>query len=93
MKTKAEIEAYKAGFLNGVDIKENYKYNLFGLPLETVLDIIGKHIIEEDKPVFELRYPSGVFTYKIWADGRIEGFNDKMIVINRIPQLLKQNNQ
>lgn len=46
-----------------------------------------------DKPVFEIRYPSGKFTYKIWADGRTEGFSDSVIVVNRIPQLIAEAKQ
>jgi len=40
------------------------------------------------EPIFELRYPSGAHTYKIWANGHIEGFSEGLVVINRIPQLL-----
>lgn len=50
---------------------------------------------KEEEPIFELKYPSGAHSYKIWANGRIEGFNDGIVVINRIPELiakLKQNN-
>lgn len=43
---------------------------------------------EEEKPIFELKYPSGVHAYKIWSNGRVEGFNDGVIVINRISELV-----
>lgn len=43
---------------------------------------------EEEKPIFEIKYPSGSHVYKIWANGRIEGFNTEVTIINRIPELI-----
>lgn len=37
-----------------------------------------------DWPAFEVLTPSGQ-TYRIWSNGRVEGFGDKAIIINRIP--------
>lgn len=40
---KKEIEAYKAGFLNGADIKNNFKIMMFGYEVGKLLDIIGEY--------------------------------------------------
>ena len=42
-----------------------------------------------DKPVFEFITHDGN-AYRIWADGRIEGFPPEGIVINRIPLLANE---
>lgn len=39
-----------------------------------------------DRPAFEVRGPDN--HYKIWADGRIEGFGKSTMIINRIPVLM-----
>lgn len=75
-------------------------HSVFGEPVNcTHMQRLDKIIQETpgatstDRPAFEIRYPSGSFAYKIWADGRIEGFNDKVVVINRIPQLIAEAKQ
>ena len=39
----------------------------------------------EEKPAFEVR--SGGEVYRIWANGKVEGFEEPTFVINRIPTL------
>lgn len=43
-----------------------------------------------DKPVFEVRDMSSDRVYKIWADGRVEGFPTGHVVINRLPQVVAE---
>ena len=106
-------KSYYEGLKDGLDMKENHFYRLFGYDLHDILKILEEHEAskkpltledycrdilnpmvdkfknnKEEQPVFEIRYPSGTFAYKIWANGRIEGFNNKVTVINRIPQYL-----
>ncbi len=48
----------------------------------------------KDRPAFEVRVMDGISdtpvrVYKIWADGRIEGFTDgPSIIINHIPTII-----
>jgi hypothetical protein len=42
---------------------------------------------EQRQPIFEIR---GDKSYKIWADGHIEGFAEPAIVINRIPATIRE---
>lgn len=44
-----------------------------------------KHV-KSEKPIFMVITESG-HEYKIWPDGRTEGFGGGIIVFNRIPQL------
>lgn len=37
---------------------------------------------------FKVTNPKTGHEYKIWADGRIEGFGDATMVVNRIPQVV-----
>lgn len=43
----------------------------------------------DDKPAFEVH--EGERVLKIWADGRVEGFDSsgKLVILNRIPMLLR----
>lgn len=41
-----------------------------------------------DKPAFEVVY--GAHRYQIWADGRIEGFPPRSMVVNRIPEVVAE---
>lgn len=42
----------------------------------------------DDKPAFEVI--DGAHIYRIWADGRIDGFPADCGVINRIPQVVAE---
>ena len=44
--------------------------------------------ISSARPVFEVIDCDTGHTYRIWANGRIEGFGDRAVVFNRIPQLV-----
>ena len=39
------------------------------------------------KPIFEVQEPSGKI-YRIWAEGRIEGFEAGAVIINRVAPLM-----
>lgn len=41
------------------------------------------------RPAFEIRNADTGQLYAIYADGRIDGFGDATVVVNRIPQLLQ----
>ena len=41
-----------------------------------------------DKPAFEVVY--GTHRYQIWADGRIDGFPPRSVVVNRIPEIVAE---
>jgi len=43
----ADIAAYTKGFCDGLEVKNNFKYSIFGYDLKEVLDILGKY--EETK--------------------------------------------
>ena len=42
----------------------------------------------DDNPAFEVIH--GIHIYRIWADGRIEGFPPGSVAINRIPQVVAE---
>lgn len=42
---------------------------------------------DEKLPAFEVLARDGA-TFRIWADGRVEGFPPNAVIINRIPALL-----
>lgn len=44
-----EIEAYKCGFMNGLEVKENHKYQLLGYDLDQILKVMGNYKMA-DKP-------------------------------------------
>lgn len=83
VKGQMSIEAeYKKRSLEDYEILQ-----IFGLTLPEVMERIEFYNKNYEKPIFEIKYSSGVHTYKIWANGRTEGFNDKVVVVNRIPEL------
>jgi hypothetical protein len=43
-----------------------------------------------DKPLFEVLYPDADQNFRIWADGRIEGFPPGPIIFNRAQQFANQ---
>lgn len=45
LENEKELAIYKAGFINGLDIKDNFKYTIMGYEVGEVLEIIGKHLM------------------------------------------------
>lgn len=68
--TDKEIEAYKAGFINALDLKEKFKCQIFGYDIDEILNVMAEHRkkqtleinIIEDKPVIIKR--NGKIVYK-----------------------------
>lgn len=87
-----EIKAYREGFIAGADIKGNFKFHILGYDVAELLTILGEHKLKqkpEEKPAFEVKdFPNNTH-YKIYANGRIEGFPNGGVVINRIPELME----
>ena len=44
LRTERDLEVYKEGFVNGLDIKQNFKFTIFGLEIGVVMDILSEHV-------------------------------------------------
>lgn len=45
LENEKELAIYKTGFINGLDIKDNFKYTIMRYEVGEVLEIIGKHLM------------------------------------------------
>lgn len=45
LENEKELAIYKTGFINGLDIKDNFKYTIMGYEVGEILEIIGKHLM------------------------------------------------
>lgn len=62
--TDEYINGYRQGYMDGLNVKENFKYNMFGMDLGKVLDIISDYIRKEQKS--EIAYVPVGFTFS-WS--------------------------
>ena len=58
-----ELNAYKMGFLNGIDTKDNFKTIIFGYEAGKLLDIIGEYEMQHEKKKMTRKEAIAAFEY------------------------------